>query len=91
MEVEDYNLPWTARERVVLDTIKKHLGKAEGIKVEVSEFRRYQISASCLSQKIRGMKQAFASSCCSTHLEAKEQVEVLKWLMQCVLPKQQRK
>ena len=50
-----------------------------------------QISASGLSQKTRGKKEASAGSCCSTHLEAKEQVEALKWLMQRVFLEEQGK
>ena len=53
--------------------------------------QKIQMSASRLSQKTPGTKEAVASSCCSTHLEAKEQAEALKWLMQRVLPKQQGK
>ena len=52
---------------------------------------KMQMSAARPSQKTRGMEEARASSSCSTRLEAKEQVEALKLLMQRVLPKQQGK
>ena len=41
MEVEDYNLPWTARERVVLDKKERYLKKSESIKVAVSELEHF--------------------------------------------------
>ena len=41
MEVDDYNPPWTARERVVLDEMEKHLEQGESIKVEVSELEHF--------------------------------------------------
>ena len=40
--------------------------------------------------KVGGLKAA-ASSCCSTHLEGKEQVEAFKCLMQRVVPKQRER
>ena len=50
MEVEAYNPPWTASERVVLGKIeKKYLEKSESVQLEVSEL---QTSASRLSQKM---------------------------------------
>ena len=56
MEVEDSSPPWTARERVVLDRMGKHHETTESIQVEVSDQHR--------SQKMRGMTEVAASSCC---------------------------
>ena len=39
MELEDFSPPWTARERVVLDKMEKHLEKGESI--EVSELEHF--------------------------------------------------
>ena len=41
MELEDFNPPWTARERVVLEKMEKYFEKSESIKVEVSELEHF--------------------------------------------------
>ena len=56
--------------------MEKNLEKSERIKVDLDQ--RMQMSASRLSQKTRGMKEAMSCPCCSTHFEAKEQVEAFR-------------
>ena len=80
--MEDYDPPWTAPEKVALD----NLTKSESIKVDVSELEHFllepedsDISITSFAENVR---DEGASSCCSTHLEAREQVEALKWKQQ---------
>ena len=89
MEVENMNHPWTARERVLIAKMEQYLEKKREYpsgnqRVESISCldQKMQMSALRLSQKSRGAKEAVASSYCSTRVEAKEQVEALKWLMQ---------
>ena len=84
IEVHCANPPWTARERVVIAKMEI-LGEMCEIQKESSELehffawtRKCKCQHHVFSQKSRGMQKTVASSCCSTHLEAKEQVEVLK-------------
>ena len=85
MEVEDWNTPWTAREKVWVSIKWRNTFK----EVKVSRRRsanwsifcsvqETQALASGLSQQTRGMKKVRASSCCWTRFEAKEEVEALK-------------
>ena len=41
MEVEDYDPPWTARERVALDNTEKYVEKGESIQVDVGELEHF--------------------------------------------------
>ena len=87
MEVENMNHP---RERVLLIAkMEQYLEKKREYpsgnqRVESISCldQKMQMSALRLSQKSRGVKEAVASSYCSRRLEAKEQFEALKWLMQ---------
>ena len=80
MDEEDYHLPWR-------DILKQ----GDSIKVEVSDLEHLLLGTEDAGSSITSLKEAVASSCCSTHLEAKEQAKALRWLMQRVLPKQQGK
>ena len=77
-----------ARERVLIAKMEQNLEKGESIQVATIELEHFllgpedaDISNRSFAEKTR---EGGAGQCCSTHLEAKEQVEALKWQMQRV-------
>ena len=91
MEVENVNLPRTARERMLIAEMEQCVEMGEsihsgnrGVGAFLAWTRRSWYQHEVFCRKTHGKKEAIATSCCSTHFEAKEQVEALKWQMQRV-------
>ena len=89
MEVENVNPPCAARERLLIAQMEKYLEKSEQIQVEIRELEHFLLGPEearyqhhVFRRKREEWSRLIASSCCSTHVMAKERVEALKWQMQ---------
>ena len=76
--------------------MERYLEKTEQTQVEVSEMEHLllgpgheDVSITSFAENARD-EEVTAGTCCSRRLEAKEEVEALRWLVQRVLPRQLR-